>query len=215
MIEALNIFIAQDSKVSTYQLEKLLKIEQESHIWESEEKMAISSIDGFKQEHIKNFNNHIDFLNTLRKAFYKDDILIIPSEFNDEIKTLDFLTKLGAKKSIKPYKNYINEKEAFNEKEESRHEYDQDIESLVKYIKEEQEIAKQKFRMTAAFYNFKEAFAQCDCYDDLKFFISSELIKYNDLKRKINDLAEDAISAIEDEEDIIESLEALIAFKGE
>ena len=226
MNEAMKVFIPPDSQVSSYQIEKILGIAKESHIWETEEDMAISSIDQFKIEHIKNFNNHLKFFDMLN-VFFNPKNKTIPSEFEDEIKTLDFLMKLKCKKSIKAYKKYLKEKENTEQAEASHYDFNIDdngmspseykqelLNSEAKAVETNQKIAKQTFKMKVAFHNFCEAFSEEACFEELKDYVSKETKKYNELKKQVQVLAEDAICAIEDDEDVVESLEALLAFKG-
>lgn len=226
MVNKLKDFFPSFPEVDSFQLDHVIDMAKESGLWESEKEFAISTVDHYRKGFTTNFNNKIKICNAILIAFDTDKLLI-PGFVDDEIKILQLLSDLKLNALIKSYKKYIRAKKTYDDAIEIKKDFNIDDNGLteleyekqcldiqLKALNEENKLYQLEFNVKSCFKDFQEAFASTKTWQELKDELENEISNTEKLIKKIDDLAEDAITAIEDDEDIYESLEKLKGFES-
>ena len=214
---AMNVFLPEKKEVDLYPLHKLIDIIKEDGLYESEKDMAISSVDHIRRNFVYNYERYTKLYDMFLKTFNASTTINIPVIFNDEIKTLEFLTFLSIpQKALKEYKKYITARETL---ENIKTRFDttsvdeDDMQAVLNnkliLLENMLVIKKQEFRIKAAFLDFKEIFITSKVYPQLQSFMLKDRLIYQEQITTINEKTDKVIYDIEDDHLMIQDIENL------
>jgi len=231
-VKALEPFVEEDKEVDRYFVEQVRDMAKESGIFESEVQFATSRIDYFRKGFTDNYKQRIKTYKDIIDTFSDKDEIKVSEMFDDDVKTIKFLQTLGMGKDIiKSFRQYNKEKDNLKEVEAMSGDFGEDFgldsngmtekefekvrfDAELKILQKRNDIAKKKFEVKEKYLEFRDALNKNENFKDFIEEINKDIKKYEKSKKEIDELADDAIAAIESEENVVEMIEELLKYEG-